>query len=51
MTVDDAFDEFLLRQRLYYEDGIPDIGAVLTQNVLEENILKAKIWGVNSMRL
>ena len=49
MTVDDAFDEFLLRQRLYYEDGTPDIGAVLTQNVLEENTLKAKIWGAKNL--
>jgi hypothetical protein len=49
MTVDDAFDEFLLRQRLYYEDGTPDIGAVLTQNVLEENTIKAKIWGAKHL--
>jgi hypothetical protein len=49
MTVDDAFDEFLLRQRLYYEDGTPDIGAVLTKEVLEDNTLKAKIWGAKHL--
>jgi hypothetical protein len=49
MTDQEAFDEFLLRQRLYYEDGTPDIGAVLTKDVIEENTLKAKIWGAKNL--
>jgi hypothetical protein len=49
MTVQEAFDEFLMRQRIYFEDGSPDIGAVLTKGVLERNALTAKIWGTKHL--
>jgi hypothetical protein len=40
-----AFDVFVLRSRERAEKGGPDIGAVLTDAVIDRNILAASVWG------
>ena len=40
-----AYDVFVLRSRERAEKGGPDIGAVLTDVVVDRNILVASVWG------
>jgi len=48
-TVQDAFDEFKMRTNMLSDAGTDDIGAVLTDAVIEKNILRAQIWGAKHL--
>jgi hypothetical protein len=48
-SVQEAFDEFRMRANMLSEDGAADIGAVLTDAVIDRNILLAQIWGTKHL--
>jgi hypothetical protein len=44
-----AYETFLIRTRILSNDGGPDIGAVLTNNVRDRNTAIAQVWGTENL--